>query len=108
MLPWPELSLTDRPLRRRLLFHRRRAAYQEASALTTSKHRVAKWVFSRLTSLGMRPGKGEPKLRLLEARTPRLNTRRFALKITRRFALQSRAPCQDTRAFCQEHLSAAS
>lgn len=48
----------------------RRAAYQEASALTTSKHRTAKYVFSRLTATGLRPAKGAAKLRLLEVASP--------------------------------------
>ena len=43
-----------------------RAAYQAASELTTSKHRVSKWVFSVLTELGLRPSKGQPPLPLLE------------------------------------------
>ena len=43
-----------------------RAAYQAASELTTSKHRVSKWVFSVLTELGLRPSKGQPSLPLLE------------------------------------------
>ena len=45
-----------------------RAAYQAASELTTSKHRVSKWVFSVLTELGQRPSKGQPPLPLLEVR----------------------------------------
>jgi 25S rRNA (adenine2142-N1)-methyltransferase len=43
-----------------------RQAYQEASVLTTGRHRTCKWVFAVLTRLGMRPKKSEPKLRLLE------------------------------------------
>ena len=46
-----------------------RAAYQAASELTTSKHRVSKWVFSVLTELGLRPSKGQPPLPLLEVRS---------------------------------------
>ena len=45
---------------------RSRAAYQEASALTTSRHRTAKYVFALLTRHGLRPGRGEPPLPLLE------------------------------------------
>ena len=45
---------------------RRRAAYQEASALTTARHRTAKFVFSALTRHGLRPARGEPPLPLLE------------------------------------------
>ena len=47
---------------------RRRAAYQEASALTTARHRTAKFVFAALTRHGLRPARGEPPLPLLEAR----------------------------------------
>ena len=43
-----------------------REAYQAASALTTSRHRTAKWTFSVLTRLGRRPGRGERALRTLE------------------------------------------
>ena len=50
---------------------RRRAAYQEASALTTARHRTAKFVFAALTRHGLRPARGEPPLPLLEARAPR-------------------------------------
>ena len=32
-------------------------AYQEASVLTTARHRTCKWVFAVLTKLGMRPRK---------------------------------------------------
>ncbi len=45
---------------------RRRAAYQEASALTTARHRTAKFVFAALTRHGLRPARGEPPLPLLE------------------------------------------
>ena len=45
---------------------RRRAAYQEASALTTARHRTAKYVFAALTRHGLRPARGEPPLPLLE------------------------------------------
>jgi 25S rRNA (adenine2142-N1)-methyltransferase len=43
-----------------------RAAYQEASQLTTCRHRTAAFVFSVLTRLGLRPSRGEPPLALLE------------------------------------------
>lgn len=43
-----------------------RQAYQEASILTTAKHRTAKFVFAALTRHGLRPGAGEPPLPLLE------------------------------------------
>ena len=43
-----------------------RQAYQEASALTTARHRTCKWVFSLLTKFGLRPMKGQRKPRLLE------------------------------------------
>ncbi|KAK9815394.1 hypothetical protein WJX72_002962 [[Myrmecia] bisecta] len=43
-----------------------RASYQEASVLTTSRHRTCKWVFSLLTKYGLRPGKGVPPLPVLE------------------------------------------
>eukprot|EP00193_Tetraselmis_chui_P006789 CAMPEP_0177758208 /NCGR_PEP_ID=MMETSP0491_2-20121128/4062_1 /TAXON_ID=63592 /ORGANISM="Tetraselmis chuii, Strain PLY429" /LENGTH=261 /DNA_ID=CAMNT_0019273927 /DNA_START=106 /DNA_END=890 /DNA_ORIENTATION=+ len=44
-----------------------RGAYQEASVLATSRSRhTSKWVFSELTRLAHRPGKGEPALRVLE------------------------------------------
>ena len=55
---------------------RRRAAYQEASALTTARHRTAKFVFSSLTRHGLRPARGEPPLPLLEARAPLLRAAR--------------------------------
>mmetsp|Transcript_5303 Transcript_5303/g.17602 ORF Transcript_5303/g.17602 Transcript_5303/m.17602 type:complete len:172 (-) Transcript_5303:784-1299(-) len=44
-----------------------RDAYQQASILTTerSKH-TSKWLFSILTKNGMRPGKGQPPLKVLE------------------------------------------
>lgn len=45
---------------------RRRAAYQEASALTTARHRTAKFVFAQLTRHGLRPARGDPPLPLLE------------------------------------------
>ena len=47
-----------------------RAAYQEASALTTARHRTAKFVFAALTRHGLRPAAGQPPLPLLEARAP--------------------------------------
>lgn len=43
-----------------------RASYQAASELTTSKHRTSKWMFSLLTQMGLRPGKGQPPLKVLE------------------------------------------
>ncbi|MDA9098134.1 BMT2 family SAM-dependent methyltransferase [bacterium] len=43
-----------------------RQAYQEASVLTTQRHRTCKWVFAVLTKRGMRPGKNESPLKLLE------------------------------------------
>jgi len=43
-----------------------RQAYQEASVLTTTRHRTCKWVFAMITRLGLRPGKQSPPLRLLE------------------------------------------
>ena len=43
-----------------------RQAYQEASVLTTARHRTCKWVFSVLTKLGMRPKKNQSPLRVLE------------------------------------------
>ena len=43
-----------------------RAAYQEASKLTTARVRPASHVFSALTRWGLRPAKGEPPLPLLE------------------------------------------
>ena len=43
-----------------------REAYQAASALTTSRHRTAKWTFSVLTRLERRPKRGEGRLRALE------------------------------------------
>lgn len=43
-----------------------REAYQAASALTTTRHRTAKWAFSVLTRLDRRPKRGERRLRALE------------------------------------------
>mmetsp|Transcript_7578 Transcript_7578/g.19505 ORF Transcript_7578/g.19505 Transcript_7578/m.19505 type:complete len:271 (+) Transcript_7578:96-908(+) len=44
-----------------------REAYQDASVLTTSRAKhTSKWVFSELTRLGYRPGRGEPPLKVLE------------------------------------------
>lgn len=43
-----------------------RASYQAASELTTSRHRTCKWIFSLLTQMQLRPGKGQPPLKLLE------------------------------------------
>lgn len=43
-----------------------RAAYQDASILSTSFHRTSKWVFQLLTRLGRRPQAKQPPLRLLE------------------------------------------
>lgn len=43
-----------------------RQAYQEASVLTTARHRTCKWVFAVLTKLGMRPKKNQSPLRVLE------------------------------------------
>jgi 25S rRNA (adenine2142-N1)-methyltransferase len=44
-----------------------RAAYQEASVLTTSRSRAtAKYVFAALTRHGLRPARGAPPLPLLE------------------------------------------
>ena len=47
-----------------------RASYQAASELTTSKHRTSKWMFSLLTQMGLRPGKGQPPLKVLEVCSP--------------------------------------
>jgi len=45
-----------------------RQAYQEASVLTTARHRTCKWVFAVLTKLGVRPKKdsAQKKLKVLE------------------------------------------
>ena len=43
-----------------------RDAYQEASALTTARHRTAKWTFSVLTRRNRRPKRGERALKTLE------------------------------------------
>lgn len=43
-----------------------RASYQAASELTTSRHRTCKWIFSLLTQMKLRPGKGQPPLKVLE------------------------------------------
>ncbi len=43
-----------------------RQAYQEASVLTTTRHRTCKWVFSVLTKQGLRPERSQPALKLLE------------------------------------------
>ena len=45
-----------------------RASYQAASELTTSRHRTCKWIFSLLTQMELRPGKGQPPLKVLEVR----------------------------------------
>ena len=43
-----------------------RKVYQDASLVSTSFHKVSKWVFSELTRLGLRPSKGEPNLQVFE------------------------------------------
>ena len=43
-----------------------RASYQAASELTTARHRTSKWIFSLLTQMRLRPGKGQPPLKVLE------------------------------------------
>jgi 25S rRNA (adenine2142-N1)-methyltransferase len=43
-----------------------RDAYQAASALTTTRHRTAKWTFSVLTKMDRRPKRGEKALKTLE------------------------------------------
>ena len=43
-----------------------RQVYQDASILSTSFHRTSKWVFSLLTKFGLRPGKKQPPLEVLE------------------------------------------
>lgn len=43
-----------------------RQAYQEASVLTTGRHRTCKWIFSVVTKLGLRPSKNQSPLKLLE------------------------------------------
>ena len=53
-------------LKRRLNQIGGRQAYQEASVLTTTRHRPCKWVFSVLTKQGLRPKRSQPALRLLE------------------------------------------
>lgn len=45
-----------------------RQAYQSASQLSASFHNTSKWVTQQLTRLGMRPGRGQPPLKLLEVR----------------------------------------
>eukprot|EP00891_Asterochloris_glomerata_P007372 jgi/Astpho2/7372/Aster-01963 len=67
-----------------------RAAYQAASELTTSKHRVSKWVFSVLTELGLRPSKGQPPLPLLEIRA--VNTQLLSIPWLETRAIDLR-PC---------------
>lgn len=43
-----------------------RDEYQQASKLTTSRHRTARYVFATLTRLGLRPHRGQRPLTLLE------------------------------------------
>lgn len=43
-----------------------RQAYQEASVLTTGRHRTCKWIFAIMTKLGLRPAKNQRPLKLLE------------------------------------------
>ncbi|CAM9326729.1 unnamed protein product [Hapterophycus canaliculatus] len=44
-----------------------RQAYQSASLLSVSFHNTSKWVTQQLAGkMGLRPGKGEPALRVLE------------------------------------------
>jgi 25S rRNA (adenine2142-N1)-methyltransferase len=43
-----------------------RQAYQEASVLTTGRHRTCKWIFAIITKLGLRPTKSQSSLALLE------------------------------------------
>lgn len=51
-----------------------RASYQAASELTTSRHRTCKWIFSLLTQMELRPGKGQPPLKVLEVCLPYCNS----------------------------------
>jgi len=53
-------------LRRELLKLGGRTAYQEASELTTTRHRTSKWVFAIITQLGLRPSTNRHPLSLLE------------------------------------------
>lgn len=53
-------------LRRELLKLGGRTAYQEASELTTTRHRTSKWVFAIITQLGLRPTTNRHPLSLLE------------------------------------------
>ncbi|CAM9190270.1 unnamed protein product [Ascophyllum nodosum] len=50
-----------------------REAYQSASLLSVSFHNTSKWVTQQLSKMGLRPGKGEPPLRVLEVGA--INTR---------------------------------
>lgn len=43
-----------------------RQAYQEASVLTTGRHRTCKWIFAIVTKLGLRPSKNQSPLKVLE------------------------------------------
>lgn len=53
-------------LRRQLRELGGRTSYQDASELTTTRHRTSKWVFSMITKLGFRPQKNRRPLALLE------------------------------------------
>jgi 25S rRNA (adenine2142-N1)-methyltransferase len=67
-----------------------RDAYQEASVLTTERHKTSRFVYSTLQSMGLRPQAGEPPLRLLEvgavnlqlSSCPWLSTRAIDLRST--------------------------
>lgn len=76
-----------------------RAAYQAASALTTARHRTAKYVFSALTRLGLRPAPGAPPLPLLEVGA--VNTQLISVPwlATRAIDLRSSHPRIEQRDF---------
>lgn len=49
-----------------------RQAYQSASLLSVSFHNTSKWVTQQLTKMGLRPGRGEAPLKVLEVRHAKL------------------------------------
>lgn len=46
-----------------------RDAYQSASILSVSFHNTSKWVTQQLTEMGLRPGRRDSPLKVLEVRT---------------------------------------
>lgn len=84
-----------------------RAAYQEASKLTTARVRPASHVFSALTRHGLRPRKGEPPLPLLEVGAVNLQLSSVPWLAVRAIDLRSSHPRIEQRDFFALRPSAA-